>query len=867
MKRANILKVYRRDLKNSFTNPIAFIIILAICVIPSLYAWINIAACWDVYENTGFIPVAVVNNDNTVGFNSAFLNIGDDVVDALKENDKIKWTFVSRDEADLGLMEGRYYASIEIPSSFTDDFLSILTKTPRKPRIIYKVDNKSNPVAVKITDSAKNTLVEQIKSNFIATVNETIFKSLNTVGEDADAQKGDLLKFKDTIVEINRNADMIEDGLNNLHNGSETYKTFMDNMGSLMPSIDANIETLEKSLDTREDILKRTQLVVNTGIDSLESVFERVLQSNKQIEGIMSSLSNAESQLSAKEIDKLTFDSVIELQSLNRSISSTIDYLKAVQKINYNSRIESTLEILENIKKTLGALENQVENIKKQLAENSGVIDEAFKTQIAGLELLTKNLTEQLDKVIGQLEAINDVFDSPALKQVIDNLKNIPSAEALINKLSESEENLIEAVETVGASLSEVVKTLDSSVNDATVFLNGVRGSQKSRNASISEIINDLRSIQTYLQAEQSEIVNLKDNFQNSAVITANIRSQVIESVEKTSTGIISIQQRSLKELKNDLNSILAESIVTAEQSRVHFKSLKELSNLLQTSMTLSADGGQLTADLSMELSSMLEDTKSVVSLLGERFEMADNRDINLIITLLESNPEFMGDFMSNPFDLKTEIINAVPNYGSSMAPIYSTLALWVGCLILNSVLKSHPGDFKGSKHLSIREKHFGKLMYFCTLAMIQGLIVAVGDIWFLKIYVVDIPLFILFAILSSLIFATITFTLMATLSNLGKALAIVYMILQIAGSGGTYPIQVDPLIFRIMQPLFPFTYTVNGFREAVAGPLAVNVILNIIALITFGIVFIVYGYLTIEKLYPRVIGFEKKLKESGISE
>ncbi|GKT27112.1 YhgE/Pip domain-containing protein, partial [Aduncisulcus paluster] len=103
--------------------------------------------------------------------------------------------------------------------------------------------------------------------------------------------------------------------------------------------------------------------------------------------------------------------------------------------------------------------------------------------------------------------------------------------------------------------------------------------------------------------------------------------------------------------------------------------------------------------------------------------------------------------------------------------------------------------------------------------------------------------------------------------SNFGKALAIIYMILQLAGSGGTYPIQVDPLIFRILQPLFPFTYSVNGFREAIAGPLVVNVFLNIIALLIFAAVFNIFGYLTVETLHPKVRKFEMKLKESGLGE
>ncbi len=119
----------------------------------------------------------------------------------------------------------------------------------------------------------------------------------------------------------------------------------------------------------------------------------------------------------------------------------------------------------------------------------------------------------------------------------------------------------------------------------------------------------------------------------------------------------------------------------------------------------------------------------------------------------------------------------------------------------------------------------------------------------------------------ASAVFTIIVFTLMSVFGNLGKALAIILMVLQLAGSGGSYPIQVDPLFFRIIQPTFPFTYAISGYREAIAGPLVSTVILDFAILTIMGLVFILLGYLLKGPLNPRVRKFEDMFEESGIAE
>lgn len=179
----NIFKIFFRDLKNISKNKAALIIIIGICVIPSLYAWINLKATWDPYSNTGNLPVAVVNEDKGAVVNGKEINIGDEIIDKLKDNKDIAWKFVTDEQGQEGVKTGEYYAMIEIP----DNFSSLITNTQNigaeKPDIIYLVNQKANAIATKITDVATTKLTEEIKSSMRSAVTDAAGSTLNEVGD------------------------------------------------------------------------------------------------------------------------------------------------------------------------------------------------------------------------------------------------------------------------------------------------------------------------------------------------------------------------------------------------------------------------------------------------------------------------------------------------------------------------------------------------------------------------------------------------------------------------------------------------------------------------------------------------------------
>lgn len=717
----NVLNIFKMDIKKIIKNPITFIIIGGICILPSLYAWVNIKACWDPYANTGTIPVAVVNNDKSVSFKGKNINIGSNIVKKLKKNKSIGWHFVTSKEADLGIVDGTYYAVIQIPDDFSSDFLSVLSNKPKKPNIIYKVDTKVNPVAGKITDVAKDTLTDEITSNFISTVNETIFSSLNTFGNDADKNKSDLINLKNSIIKINNNMDYITSALQSINGNSNNLSAFLTQIKATMPTVNSGLSQLLVSNENNASIIKSTQSTLNDSLNNIQLNLNNAQATVYRIQGLNSTLSNSAANANSSQIYYTTAQLNMNLDALSNSINALTNYLTTINNTNPNK--------------------------------------------------------------------------------------------------------------------------------------------------NVADMIISLKSIQNSITDEKSNVTSLSQKFSSTNDLNKNILNSINNDTSNINTTLINATTEYNSKTKNSMNTISNNYISATNDASALIKNAQDLNNQIDNLIGTSIDGSTLASKTSGDLNTRLLQFKDTIKNLGDKFEMVDNNDLAQIISILQSNPKFMGDFISNPFNIVDQSIYQIPNYGSAMSPVYTVLAIWVGDIILAALLKTDITYFKGAEKFHILERHFGKMLTFIFLNLIQSFIVIVGDKVILHVYSVNTPLLIIFALASGITFTIIVFTLTSLLGNIGKALSIIFLIVQIAGSGATYPIQVDPLFFRIFQPLFPFTYAVGGFREAIAGPLISSVVLDFTMLFIISLVFTLLGIFLKTPLHKPMHKFSEKFKEAGISE
>ena len=714
----NIIKVFKRDLKSIVKNPIALIIVAGVCVIPALYAWVNIKACWDPYGNTSTMPIAVVNNDKGSVVLGEEINVGQEVVEELKQNNNIGWKFVSKENADAGVVDGTYFASIEIPERFSEDLVSITTDKANKAEIIYKLDTKANPVAGKIAGVAEETLIDQITTNFIETVNKKAFEKIDGYQEKVDKNRVDIIKLKDLIITTSKGIDSVINVLDGVNSNAGNLNNYLKEVKSTLP-------LLTSGISSGESVIQNAQNLIKTTTDSFSNSIYILNQNLNQT--------------------KISIDRII---SILDTISST----------------NSTVEV-----------NSQLGDIKNTLT----------------------SINDSTDSNINYLDAINEETPNEAIAQNISEMK-----------------------------------VLQSNISEQETLVESIWNNYSSGNKENEEVINQLKE---NLKQISKNIERLQNNFEDTTVpILNDINNNLVDATKKA-YELLDDSQKSVNGITNLLN--------TAEQ------------------------GSGLATKVSSDLLEQLEYYKDDIKSLGEKLSKINDEDLNGILAILQSNPDMISNFISDPFNIKEVSVYSVPNYGSAMTPIYSVLALWVGGLILTSILKTEAPKIDWGNEINIREKHFGKMFTFILLASIQGVIIALGNIFLLKVYSVSPILMVIFSIVSAITFSIIIFTNVSLLGDVGKAINIVLMILQLAGCGGSYPIQVDPLIFRILQPFFPFTYAVGGFREAIAGPLVSSVILDISILLLFSILYVILGFVFKPKLKSVVKKFELKFHESGIGE
>lgn len=717
----NVKKVFKRDMKSIFKNQITMLIAGGVCILPALYAWVNINACWDPYGKTSNIPIAIVNEDKGTNLGGKYLNAGNEVVENLKDNHKMGWKFVNAKNADMGIIDCTYYASIKIPEDFSKDLTSITTDNPKKAQITYKLNTKNSPVALKIADVAEGTLAEEIKSNFIYTVNKTIFSYLNVIGKDAGENKQNIINLKDAIIMLSDNMDIITDVLSNTSSASNDLNSMLSQVKSGIPMINSRISTIESGNESNNSSISSLQSSMNNTFDNIGIDLGTSKADICKIQGLILSLNSAASNAKYSDINSTVSKINYEINLIDNKLNSIIKFLRKVNDFKRNDNTSELISSLENTRNSLSAEKSKINDIQKQL-NNSNKVNQEL----------------------------------------------------------------------------------------------------------INSIAND----------------------------TANLNQQLIDETNKYN-----------EQVRKSLNSISAELIKSTKEASSVLSSVQNLNSQGSNSIDVLINGNKLAANSSNKLNNRLLEFKTTIDDLAGKLKLVSNDDIIQIITILQGDPSLIAGFTSSPFNIKTQNIYTISSFGSAMAPTYTTLAIWIGSIILVSIFKTDADRFEGDEGLTARERYLGKMSTFIAFGLVQGFIIAVGDKLLVNVQMASTFLMIMVALVSSLTFTIITYTLVSMFGNAGKAISIILLITQIAGSGAIYPIQLYSLVFRIIQPLFPFTYSISGFREAIAGPLTSTVVLDFVCMLLFSIGFVLLGMFLKKPLQDRTYKFRMKLKESGIGE
>ncbi|MBJ8007073.1 MULTISPECIES: YhgE/Pip domain-containing protein [Bacillus] len=304
------------------------------------------------------------------------------------------------------------------------------------------------------------------------------------------------------------------------------------------------------------------------------------------------------------------------------------------------------------------------------------------------------------------------------------------------------------------------------------------------------------------------------------------------------------------KEMSKNTSQILGEAD----------KKLPDVKKLLEDSSKGLVDGQKKIADIKAEMPAT---EKKIKELADKIRDFESEEDIKDIIRLLKNDVEKQSDYFANPVNLKENKLFAMPNYGSAMSPFYTVLALWVGALLMVSLLTVEVHE-EGANYKS-HEIYFGRLLTFLTIGLSQAFIVSMGDIFLLGTYVVDKFWFVLFSLFIGGVFVCIVYSLVSIFGNVGKSMAIILLVLQVAGSGGTFPIQMTPPFFQALYPFLPFTYAISAIRETVGGMLWDIVTRDLLVLSAFVVIMVVAALLLKKPINKSSEKFVENAKGSKI--
>ena len=685
-----IAELFKRDLSRVRGSVVACIVAVGLVIVPTLYAWFNIAGSWDPYGNTGNLKVAVANSDE--GYLSDLIpvrvNIGDTVVSALRENESIDWEFVKEDAAVEGVRSGEYYAAVVIPGDFSSRMMTVFSDEVEHADIVYYENQKANAIAPRVTDKAASTVRKQI--------DETFAETISNVGL---ATASSLLEFMDGDQVANYAANLsatLDAGIATLCDASQTARDFTGILGSSTGLLDSAGGLLDRAGETTSGA-EALAGDVKTGLASMDAA----------LDGAVSSINDAladsagDYEAAAKAIEEA-------FGAIDDHVATSVGQLRGAA-----SKISAQAESLRDTQANIKHLEDKVEGmnlppaVKKDLIQRIDIAANSVGNVANQQELLAKHLSDAADSL--------DAGAADARKQA-----------------QEVKDDLAAAKGDIASIEGSYKKTLEAEVDELAAAIEEVAGSGRRMADDLSAAVTDLSG------ASKALAGNLAD----ARAVLEGAADDLVASADE------------LQGLKDGLDAAVASG------------------------------------------------------------------DVQKVRDLIGSDPASLAEALAAPVALDREAVYHIRNYGSAMAPFYTVLSIWVAGIVLAAMLKANVDerDIQALAPIRLHELYLGRYAFFALLAFAQATLVCAGDLLFFGIQCEHPLQFLLVGWVAGFVFSNMIYTLTVSFGDVGKAIAVVLLVMQVAGSGGTFPIEMTADFFQGVYPFLPFTHAINAMHAAMAG-------------------------------------------------
>ena len=481
---ANIWRIFRDDMKRLFSNTVCIIITLGLILIPSIFSWYNVIACWNAFDNTGNLMVAVANCDD--GYKSDIvpidMNIGEKVVAALRANDQIHWVFTDEDDAVEGAKSGKYYAAVVIPASFSRDMLTFYSDNMQHAQIIYYSNEKKSAVAPKITDQGADTVAYQVNEVFAKTMAEVALGVAQSISQYADENDldGDLGRISDRVREVGAGLTHTKEVLGLYSGLVESSQGIVSGSVDLLAKAQSGaaevkdpVETSVGAASSAVDTLKGAAGNLSDALSSASGQFAAV--GTAADAAFDAALGDANKGATALEgLSTRAADAASRYRELTERLEGFRDQVPEEQQPAFDAAIasmnntadqmdrgaESLKQAGEQLASGLTDVEGARQTVKDHISDAQSSLDQAKDDYETNMKPQLQQLANQVSKVVEKMEV-----EDKRLGNAVDELSaTADSANSLMEDAGTRIEELCDKLGQTAEELGQLADSVDSAL-------------------------------------------------------------------------------------------------------------------------------------------------------------------------------------------------------------------------------------------------------------------------------------------------------------------------------------------------------------------------------------------------------------------
>ena len=510
-------------------------------------------------------------------------------------------------------------------------------------------------------------------------------------------------------------------------------------------------------------------------------------------------------------------------------------------------KFEENLPAIEQVKEKINNLNDNFSNYENSLNELIGKVDRGYNVlntiqgTLPEIDRAATNsimLANKTNVTIKNIENFNEIMlknINTQLDKVIEISGEVVKVAELIQKKPTNPEETKAKMKALDSRFEAGEKRLDIA-KDIFEYLNSL-SDQNLFQKQLTKI-NTMESDITKLRSLNKKIYSNIDNYD---AISTKVKADFLTTAKRVNYNSIDFKKKLNTEVAPLIKRVLTNadtkirnvsSVISRAQAQIPTINAK----ISEAEVKIQTVQGKL-----LKLQGEMPEIKEKVQKLTGIVNKADGEiDTNALFNLLKVDYKQQAEFFANPVQLKENQLYHIKNYGSAMTPFYTVLSIWVGALLMSSLLTTKVED-EENKYKPY-QKYFGRGLLFMIISLLQTLIITLGDMYLLGTQANSPYRFVIYALLISLLFSAIIYTTVCLLGNVGKAVCIILLVLQIGSSGGTFPIQMTSSFFQALYPKVPFTYSISLLREAVGGVYIPAVNRDMKILLTYLVITLVGG-------------------------